>query len=321
MAEEKKLQVKKRSALSEGITKFSSNCAMALRDSAGDLKQLFQAEKANMQKNIGMPLPVYDTALSLSYAALKMPDTMVKKACGPIFGTILGLFYNNIISHFEILVRLLDIRTYKAVIMSIIGVIKNCFPKVFTTLWNGLVDMLSKLFGVIKAYIKGEKYIAMIAKRQMLTEAKHQSLLRRMTNWVKEKAAKVAEYCKSTLGWILKRGWQGFSYIYLKFVYPIAQCVSENNKINFAFNSFKSKDGIAKYAQAIGGYLGFVGGAALTGAATASITSLILPMSGLFVAFTSITYAFTIFGWLNSAGNVIDMASMFTDVLDDMEII
>lgn len=318
MANEKKLEIKKRSALGEGISKFSSNCAMALRDSAGDLKQLFQQEKANMQKNIGMPLPIYDSALSLSYAALKMPDTMVKKACGPIFGSILSIFYSKIISTFEVLVRLLDVRTYKAVIMSIIGVIKNCFPKVFTTLWNGLVDMLSKLFGVIKAYVKGEKYIAMICKRQMLTEAKHQSLLRRMTNWVKEKAAKVAEYCKSTLTWLLKRGWNGFSYIYLKFVYPIAQCVTENNKINFAFSQFKSKAGIANMAANVGKYLGFVG---IGAAASTTLTGLLLPMSGLFVAFTSITYAFTIFGWLNSAGNVIDMASMFTDVMEDMELI
>lgn len=319
----KKIIIKKRSALNDNIEGFSKNCAMALKNMAPNLKKLYSEEMSSIKKDLGVKISVYDSALSMAYAALKMPEKTVQEFCGPIFGTVLNFFLSRIITPFQILVKLMDLRTYKAVIITIIGLIKNCFPKVFSTLWNGLIDMTSKIFGVLKAFFNGQKYIAQLSERQMLTEAKRQSFLRRMTDWVKERAAKVAQYCKSTLGWIIKRGFQGFSYMFLKFVYPIAQCVSENNKINFEFSALAAPGnaGINDLAQSIGKYLGIFGGAAVGAAATSTVTTLLLPLSGLFVAFTSITYAFTLFGYVNQAGGMIEMASMVTDVLDDVDLI
>lgn len=314
MANNQKVKISKTRAVTNAVTKFSKSCALVLTDTAGSLKQVYANNKAQLDSEMKINTGVYANALALGYAALKMPETLVTKSCGPVANFFLKMWYGQFITPFETLIRMLDIRTYRSVITSIIATIRNCFPKALSTLWNGLLDMLSKLFGIIKSLGKGKKYISRLCQRQMLTEAKRESLMRRMINWVKDKAVKVAEICKSTLMWLLKKGWNAVFYLFQKFITPIAQCVTSKNKTTFNFSQYSSKESLQDLGSKIFDYLGLTATAGVGAVAASVMGPLSIPIAGFFMAFSSISGAFAIFATLNDAGNYMEMADMFFDV-------
>lgn len=286
---------------------FAKNCCTALKEAVPSAKSMYSSKAAALEKEMGVKKNIYTSALAMTYTMLSVPDQTIRKACGPIVGNIVSPFLTGGLSSIKVFTQTLDFTTYKAVFTSIIGAIKQCFPKALSVLWNGLINMISDLWGLVKSYVKSKKYVARIAQRQMLTEAKRQSLLRRAVDWLKDKAAKIAQACKSSLVWILKNGFKGFSYLFLKFVHPIAECMSNNNNIKFDFKSMAS----ASVLQGAGaGVLTTLGLGSMTGA----LAPLVVPLAGLFTFFASITYVFSVAGWLNNAGFYVEMGDMALSV-------
>lgn len=298
--------------------RFSSMAMQALVGSKNNIVGYYQSNKAAIERGLKITIPFYSTILSATYTICSLPRTAIQGMLGnSLRAQGIMLMYDLFIGRYfavnTLFVSIFDYRTYTAIWKTFMSIIGECLPLAAKTLIFGIFECIRDLFNIVLKALGLKKNIESIEGRQMLTEAKRKSLLRRMFDWVKSSCAKVLEKFGSTLWYVFKKGYRVFEYFFLKFINPIAQCVQKNNRMSIgaSFGGAQSVGATTTTAvQYICSTLGFtsaVAGAAMGFAGLAS---------GMWLIVGTAATSFAIFGYLATIGNIMEIVEMTRDIMD-----
>lgn len=296
---------------------FTQKCAAVLAATKDNVVAYYRSNEQAIEKEMKVRVPLYSKIIAMSYAVLALPRTAVQNLVG---GGIKGMAVMFIMDTFvfpcyTLFVKIFDVRTYQALWKTIIGLVCECIPTAFKTIFFGFFDAICDVFDIIKGAIGLGKKAEDMVSRQMLTEAQHQSFLRRIVDKVKQATSALVSKIGSTMMYVLKKGYSLFEYTFLKFFNPIIQCIQKNNHLAaIGVSGLTGANAMARTSATAFTYIGTTFG--INMAAGTPAFAAVTFISGWWVMFGVIAGVFTLVGYLAMAGQLIEMAELVRDVMD-----
>ena len=286
---------------------LTKNACIAFSQTIGEFGGMYRANKSAIDASLPWAPGVYTGALSVCYGVLSMPTKYMTKLFGTIGGGALNwLYVGGVMAPLQNLVSLLDFRTIKGMFATVYYVMKNCIPLAISKIFDYMINGLAEYFFAITKAVKGVAKVKSLAKRQMLTESKSVLMEGKIWDWFKGKMYNIAMKFKDAAWWLIKKGWSVIEKPFMKALYPITQCLVKNNKMRGLIKGNALSSGLG------GKLVAGLGLTSLVTAGAATTVGLMIPaILGFMATFATV---FTIAGYMNMGGAMLEFKNMVTDV-------
>jgi len=285
---------------------ITKQAMIVCKESFSDMKAIYSKEKAEIDQSLIVSPGIYDGAMAMMYTLLQAPPTFFSKIFGTIPGAIFGFFFKTVwAGPYYLMLSVLDLRTLKNFFATIFYFVKNCLPLAINNIIKGVFEGLANIFNAISKGIQGQKKLESLKSRQMLEESKFALMEGKIWDWVKGALYKVFEKIKSAVLWLLKKGLGAIEAPFMKFVYPIATCMSQNNKMTSSLGQAAgtSLANATPYAAKLLSMFGL----------GTSFAGLVVPLAYFLTAMGMASFAFMVSGYLSGAGQIIEMKNLVMD--------
>lgn len=283
---------------------ISKQASVVLFDSLDDLKAMYSKQKADIDNSLKFAPGIYTGAISMMYAVLQAPPTLFSRIFGTVPGMVFQMFYQFLIFPYSVVLKALDLRTLKNLVSTILYFVIDCLPSFFTNLIQKIFSTLASFFDTTAKAIRGQKMIAKLRSRQMLTESKCAMMEIKIWDWFKGVIGKIASKAKDAAWSVIKTGLSIVEKPFMAIVYPLTQCMAKVNKLGGSANpgalsaSAIANPGIIKVATMMG---------------IAATSSVVVSLSGFLWVIGVATFVFTVATYLNMVGQFVEFKNMISD--------
>jgi len=166
---------------------LSKRMTAAFAMSVNDIKMTYARQKSDIDKSLRFTPGVYDASIAMVYAFLKMPESVIKRTMGTIPGMAFSFMYSAYVAPVRVVLNVLDLRTLKGFFATIIYFVKDCVPKLFSSLLTKMFQTLADLFNALAKSLTSIKKVNNLKGRQMLTESKAVLMEGKIWDWFETK--------------------------------------------------------------------------------------------------------------------------------------
>jgi len=287
---------------------LSKRMTAAFAMSVNDIKMTYARQKADIDKSLRFSPGVYDASIAMVYAFLKMPESVIKRTMGTIPGMAFSFMYSAYVAPVKVVLNVLDLRTLKGFFATIIYFVKDCVPKLLSTLLTKMFQVLADIFKAFAKSLTSVKKINNLKGRQMLTESKAYLLEGKIWDWFKSKVTAIVNKVKGAMWTIVKTGLAAIEKPFLDVVYPITKCMAKSNKTRGA-SLGTALSGKNETINKLGSAMG------ITGAVTATLGTgglAALASFGWLMGMVALVFGYVTY--VNYIGEFLEFKNMIVDV-------